>query len=75
MTKDQTETSAPTKTSSTIAEFETWASRRVAKGLFLADVTAAYCQTFPGRTVGLIVALYAEYAELREDDYERSQTD
>jgi hypothetical protein len=73
--KDQTETTAATKTSSTIDEFEKWSSSRVAEGHFLVDVTAAYTQTFPGRTVELIVALYAEYAELDKDDYERPKTD
>ena len=53
----------PTKTSSMIASeaiaaFEKWTTPHLLAGKLMRDVTLAYTQAFPGRSIGLIMALY-----------------
>lgn len=49
-----------------IAEFEKWIQPRIEKGHLKIDVIAAYCRTFPGRTIGLITNLYTHYDNRRQ---------
>ena len=51
-----------------IDKFEEWIKPRIDKGHFPIDVIAAYCRTFPCRTIGLITNLYAFYQLGKRDD-------